>query len=261
MDTVKEALAEALEYDPIADAEKQLGMTTQDSEMIVGALGLSLAMKHNARKAALLAATADTTYGMSVKAYTACLGSMGFVQVMNEGFEFEDKYDKRPRKEYYMVFYRKPGVILAFDTYSLGSEPHVNGGEFCYNVRPKDPGAEGRVKFYDIISSGSWHCCSDNGNGERHDWADNSLQWLWCGDHDCREAVRFHLERLEEVGTFVEPWVKCPWFRLNSHQDWEDAKRLSDNFREQGLITERLSDERKARLPSHIQAIFKDAVP
>lgn len=36
-------------------------------------------------------------------------------------------------------------------------------------------------------------------------------QWVWVGDHDCREGLRHNFNTLKRWGSFVKPWIELPF--------------------------------------------------
>jgi hypothetical protein len=123
-------------------------------------------------------------------------------------------------------WYAEKGILLCFDTYGGDS---VNGGKFYYNIKlPESP----RVPW-SVTSSG----------GSREDPVGG---YIWVGDHDCREGVRFHIDQLAEHGKFVTPWIEQPFLWLLHYMDTKDKKPGCINYKE-------VNRQRIAMLPQDVQ--------
>jgi hypothetical protein len=66
----------------------------------------------------------------------------------------------------------------------------------------------------------------------------NNLRYIWSGDHDCREAIKFNINQLNENGEFPKKWQKAPYIYLHHYGD--------DGY------DESITQERLAKLPKHI---------
>ena len=201
-----------LAFDPLSAAEDATGKSWQESGE-TSDFGVALHMLHNRRKEEALRSVRDTTFSCDLDYYLSVVEDEGFEEVLS--IPFESTSSGHPEK--FMVFFkRSEGVLLKFDTYRL-SKPGVNGGSFYYNVRPFASGwAHG------VTSSG----CFEDG--------------IWVGSHDCREALRHHMQRLREWGEFITPWAKRPFLWLLHHED------DSDHYDE-------INAERIAMLPEHVR--------
>lgn len=62
---------------------------------------------------------------------------------------------------------------------------------------------------------------------------DNKLRTIWSGDHDCREALKFNINRLAENGTFLKKWKEQPFLWLLHYGDTNnkdyDYKAINDS--------------------------------
>jgi hypothetical protein len=223
-------ITEALQADPIRDAETIVGKRWNEADRdTFGPLALGLSARHADVKERMLKSVGDTTFLMSLADYVAVVERAGFVNVLNEPFTDP----KEPnRTESYMVFYRSPGQLLCFDTY--WSRATVNRGKVHYAWNPTEEAAEKRWA-YRLTSSG--YMTKDG---------------IWCGDHDCREALLHNLSRLAEHGEFVEPWPveHQPWLlSYADHRGYDDGPMFAGLKR-----LDELSNARLARLPANVVA-------
>lgn len=176
-----------LHFDPLQAAEDLTGLDYKVDEA-TSQLGLGLALLHNAKKQAHLLEIDDTTYGDSLERYTRIIEGMGFEKVLEVPFMSQTFKDEEPRQEaYYIYAHKQRGLLLAFDTFYGGTS--INGGTVYYCWKPNDI-TGGRFR-YGLTSSGTWRGGDDG---------------FWEGSHDCREAIRYKMDALAEVGTFISPW-------------------------------------------------------
>lgn len=75
----------------------------------------------------------------------------------------------------------------------------------------------------------------------------NNTVYIWSGDHDCREALKFNIERLLENGIFLKKWKKQPFLWLLHYMDSKTP----------GYNHEQITKDRIALLPEYIQEIIK----
>ena len=149
----------------------------------------------------VLKALDDTTFSETLENYQRIIELEGFKRVLD--VSFNSARDGSTVVEHFFIYFKHDeGVLLVFDTYN-GTK--VNGGSFYYNWRPAfDPGTSGQP-YPRVTSNGGY---TKDGEG-----------WVWAGDHDCREAVRFHLRRLRQYGAFVTPWRAQPFLWLLHYMD------------------------------------------
>lgn len=190
--------SQVLNFDPLDTAEKVTGKSYKD-DRDTSLLGLALFTEHNSRKKKLLSESCDTYHGQTLSKYLEVVLSLGFQEAIKETF----KGHSDDREETYFIFWHPSGVLLSFDTY-LGE--HVNGGHLYYNWSP-------------AISCDDYYSCLSSGSG-----ADVDGRLVWTGYHDCREALRFNFVSLQDKGTFLNPWEKCPFLWLGHYMDHKDKE-------------------------------------
>lgn len=174
-----------LNLDPLSVAEELTGHSYKADEA-TGLLGLLIAMEHGEAKNQHLIAQDDTTLSNELDRYVRIITELGFELVLDVPFDAPGWGDDDPtRHEHFFVYARRDGLLLAFDTYD---SVRVNGGKVFYCWEPK-PGIN------------RWECTSSGGVYET---ADGTR--YWAGDHDCREALRHKLQKLQDNGTFLPQW-------------------------------------------------------
>lgn len=226
-----DAIRKELSTDALVDAERITGQSYKDDPLTM-ALGMAGHLKKVQDKDALLSLAGDTTFSEGLGRYLEIVQGVGFEVVYTEPFH-DAKWNQ---DDTLYVLFRPDGILLKFDTFGGKS---VNGGKFHYNWLPSAP----RPAYdHSILSSG--HYCQPPG------WKEGEPM-VWSGDHDCREALVFHIRQLEEHGKFVSPWVdERHYLQLNHYADWERDQPWSpaDSAR-----TTALSDARIAKLPEHVR--------
>ena len=200
MDKIKEAL----EFDPLAHAEKVFGnkhWSEFSREESSAALGL--AMLHNKRTSKLLKESHDTHFGMSWEEFEEIITSNGFKIGYEERFPYEDHEEKA------IMFYREDGLLIWAT--SFGHMRSVNGGKLI-----------GEIKLNDRTDRRNIPSCS---NGF-HDFDNNKLNF----STDVREGLIWFINQMNQYGEFVPQWEeedKFLWF-LN----FGAKEKNSDNYRE-----------------------------
>lgn len=215
-------LEKLLNYDPLAEAEKDTGASYKESEFTQH-IGFLNHLEHVTKKEEALFSANDTVLSNDLDRYLRIVQDIGFEAALALPFIGRPSGSKKTYDERLFIFW-KNGVLLVFDTYL---EESVNGGHFYYNWIPNDY-KEGRH----YTSSGGYY-------GED--------PMIWAGDHDCREALRFHIQRLEENGTFLPVWKNKPFLWLLHYMDTKD-----DDYDYEAINKERIS-----MLPKEIQKAIK----
>jgi hypothetical protein len=221
---------ELLNFDALDTAEKITGKsykTDKDTEL----LGLALLMGHKEEKKSRLAESCDTYFSQSLENYLSIVNELGFKLAYTEKIIPKTKDDK---EDTYYIFYHPEGIILSFDSY--WGNKSINGGNFYYNWRPNNIKNRSR-----LTSSGSF---------ARYDTENND--YIWSGYHDCREALRYNINRLREHGSFVTPWLDCPILWFSHYGD----KVSSDDFNKRSEMYKTLSKLRMEAFPQEVKDIF-----
>lgn len=197
IDSSDDGVAALLSHDPLQALEDFTGKDTATAGL--GA-GLAFVQTHGARKEEVLTQRGDTTFSNKLDRYVRIITDYGF-ELAGE-FPFKSRmwdYDEIM----FVYVHRGYGLILCFDTHGGADRDGgylVNGGKVYYNLAPK--GSLG----WPVTSSGGYHF-------------DEDAVKTWVGDHDCREALIFNLERLRENGTFLPKWRSNPFLWFLHHDD------------------------------------------
>lgn len=215
-------LEKILKYDPLAEAEKDTGASYKESQFTMN-IGLFNHLEHVQKKEEALFEADDTVLSNDLDRYLRIVQDIGFEKVLELPFAGHSSGGDRIYDERIFIFWRD-GILLVFETYM---EDGVNGGHFYYNWAPHN-----FKEAFHYTSSGSYV----------HD-----DPWIWAGDHDCREALRFHIRRLEENGTILPVWKGRPFLWLLNYMDTKD-----DNYDH-----DQINRERIAMLPKDIQKAIK----
>lgn len=211
-----------LSYDALAEAEKDTGSSYKESEFTQH-IGFLNHLEHVQKKEEALVEADDTVFSNKLSRYLRIVKDIGFDLALEFPFVGRPSGSESVYDERMFVFWRD-GILLVFDTYL---EDSVNGGKFYYNWIPND-----YKEGYKYTSSGGYY-------GED--------PMFWAGDHDCREALRFHIRRLDENGKILPVWEKRPFLWLLNYMDTKDDK----------YDYEKINRDRIAMLPKEIQKAIK----
>ena len=217
MNQLQKDYNELLNRDALAEAEQSLGLSHHGNDD-VAFLGIAKMMDINDKRRAMATLCRDTYFDMPLSDYIDCIQQIGFQKVYHKPFSAMHCGEKRDC-EHFMFWENKRGILLHFDTYYGKS---INGGKFYYNIKPKD------------VDNHEWH---------RHTSSGGLRDGVWAGDHDCREAVKHHIQMLEEYADFLPVWKEDPFLWL---LNWSDSKK-------EGYDYKAINAERISKLPLHIQ--------
>jgi hypothetical protein len=199
-----EQLDRALSYDALDEAEKVTGRSYK-GDLNTSLTGFDLMLRNNQAKKQMLSSRNDAYFGIPLPDYEAIVADIGF--------KFQRQYPFRSsgsKQDELLKIWADPerAILLCYDTYRGG----LNGGKYYYNVRmPRDRDS------WSLTSSGHY----------------NPDEGVWVGDHDCREAIRFHIEQFERHGEFVCPWVENPhvWLLHSEESRQLQGMRYGDEWR------------------------------
>lgn len=187
-------LNDMLKFDPLQAAEDLLGKSYKTNDDVT-MLGLAISQIHNAQKNAALDQAGDSKFSNDLISYKHIISDIGFEQVLEIPFQVPGWNDSDPvrNEKFFAYAHRELGILLCFDTYS---ETRVNGGNFYYCWVPNST-----VNVWSVTSSGGWRTSDD----DTIRTSDDGIAY-WEGSHDCREAIRFNINRLRENGKFLQKW-------------------------------------------------------
>jgi hypothetical protein len=219
-----EKIRKILNRDGLAEAEEMTAASYKESKFTEH-IGFMNHLEAGRDKQSLMDALDDTPFGCSTERYLRVAKRIGFEIVLEIPFKGSAWGEAPPPDETYYVLWRKDGILLYFDTYG-GKD--VNGGKFLYNWKFDKQ----EYCRWPLTSSG----CME-------------LPGVWVGDHDCREALAFHISDLEAHGKFLNPWLKSPHLWLNHYMDCKEEKDIWKSIEKRNAITA----ERMKMLPEHVR--------
>lgn len=186
MDEFQKDINELHKRDPLAEAEKITGISYKDSDTVT-LLGMSIMQDIQEKKKAAAHINFDSHFSMTLEEYIKVIERIGFKKIYER--EFEGTYSK---DTLFVYWFKEKSILLKFDSH--GGD-RINGGNFYYNIKPNDIGN------FTARSSGGLR------------------DGIWAGSHDCREAIKHHIEMLSEQGTFLTQWVESPFLWLLHYMD------------------------------------------
>lgn len=211
-------LDKLLRFDPLDMAEKLTGVSIHDeADKSSVVLGLAIAQEHASAKNRALLESNDTTLCNKLARYVLIITAFGFEEVLIDKWKSSWGHD-----EQLSIYAHRKGLLLSFDSYN---GENVSGGNVYYNWRP-------------TVSLDEAGDCTSSGG-----YANFDTDPVWVGGHDCREAIIHNLNKLNNRGEFVTPWVKRPFLWLLHY----------DEPKVQGYDYRAISEARIRRLPSWVQ--------
>lgn len=208
-------LAVVMKIDPLATAEDISGQRVEDGGLGF-AFGLAMVHSKSEKMRELLTARNDIWDGMPLLDYLRTIEQNGYERL------FEIPFEADGRRETLFFYAHRDGLLLKFDTYA---GDRVNSGNVYYCWEPS-----GETDFW-ITSSGGMI-------GTDHK--------IWVGNHDCREALIFNMDRLRAHGRFVTRWPKRPFLWLLHYQD----------AKVEGYDYEAINTERIAMMPDWVREMI-----
>jgi len=216
-----------LNFDALAEAEKATGKSYKDDEE-TSSLGFDLHLAASTAKRRMLAEACDTYHGQPLEEYLEVVRSLGFIEAVRQPFV---NYQDETKTETYFIFWHPTdGILLSFDTYHCN---HVNGGHFYYNWIPDKTHKD-------------WFTCVSSGWGN-----DINGRYVWSGDHDCREALKYHICQMRDHGKFLVPWESY-------HMVWL-GHFTERNSKSDALFSKEYADWSTDLNMSYIRRLPKDA--
>ena len=223
-------ILEAIRQDPIADAERVMGKTVDESKVVQG-MALDLQFRKAAALKHMLEETHDTHYSINANKAMSLFLQNGFERV------FSLDFDSDGHSERFDMMYRDPGLLLIYETY----RQHINTAKLYYAWKPSELNNahefthSGGFRFEDPADLAEYNRLMES----QHvlDWDDseakrlamlrdqlNNKYWserrfVWVGDYNGREGLFLHIRRLEANGKLVAPWPDVPWLWALHHMD------------------------------------------
>lgn len=208
---MRDKIKEALEFDPLNEAEKIFGnkhwseFSEDEASMSMG-----LCFLHNQNKNKLLKENNDTHFSMSWNEFIEIITNNGFKPGYEYSFPYEDKTEKAA------LYYREDGLIIWVTSFWNGES--VNGGKLY-----------GELKMNDSSKRSEIPSCS---NGF-YDYENGKLHF----DTDIREGLVWFIREMSKYGEFVKQWEdtrRFLWF-VDFMEDKES------NYDYEGITREKIS--------------------
>lgn len=247
-------------FDAVSVAENLTGEranSNPDINNLTDMLVLAMSLTHVKAKTAALTMMGDSQFTNKLSDYQALITSIGFELALARPYLRDQSYKGEAdflSETQFIYAHRELGIILIFDTYSSGENPQVNGGYFYYCWKPNAFPVP-----YTLLSTGGYE------SETLEKWRGLCLEaqpddLYWCGNHDCREAIRYNIQRLLDYGTFFPIWPKTHnnhLLNLLVNADYKDcaARAEAAGKRQPFYGTDELREQRYAMLPDWVKAI------
>ena len=232
-DPINQAIREALQRDPLKEAEEITGERYSQSPK-TDALGLALVHEVADQRRAILSLAGDTYRSMPLDRFLAAAMNDGFKVVFE--LMFDGDHGETVENEQLCILWHPEGLLLVCDTYTMGGRgPTINRGTVYYNWKPCDD-----KQGFRWTSTGQY-----------------GKDGIFSGYHHS-EALRYNMQNLRDHGEFVVPWVGDPRFNLTHWMEdravEEEAKDIHENNWRVGLNRRKeMTRKRVKLLPDSIQ--------
>lgn len=236
----KEALIDdVLRFDPLDTAEKLFGRDHPDAPLI----GFLLLQGHTKKAQELMQETRDTFMSLPYAATCIIVAELGFERVYVEQFQA----DHGAVEEFAIWWHPGDGMLAVTESYNAEgtNKVHVH-----YQWKP----APECDNVYRVTQSGSFvvppgvdrfTCPRD--------------QLLWLGDYDGRTALRRHLTKLRENGSFVTPWLEQPHLWFVNYAETRQISSSGQPYKMQSAQFTAVTERKFQQLPAHVQAAMGPA--
>lgn len=217
----------ALDFDPLAEAEKDVGPDASFSALV---LGIAYAQDKQKMINRLMDKTEDTHKDVSFDRYCEIATSYGFEQVYEEEFTVHPEFaGDSPVDEIQRIFWHPKGFLLSVVSYSRWKGRKVNTATVYYAFDvPRD-----FISDFSLVSS----------SGGYSVWDEIEKRYVWSGDTDVREGLKYHLDSMCELAKPLAEWPSTltVWLlhygdeRVPSDLPWSEKSKLYDAARDRKL--------------------------
>lgn len=278
MKDINKQIEESLKYDALQEAENITGKSYKEDKLTTS-IGFASFLENNEKKEQLLSSIDDTVFSETEENYMRKVVDFGFKEVLLIPFVNEKGVEER----LHIMWHDEYSILLSWDTHTC-IEVSRNGGNFYFNWIPNDILDRPENCSNEVVSNGdgnSTYSFLFNKNLTPHilpkelrdvepkiifdnydqykinfdNWrskvksyiADNNLISICEASCDCREAIKFNINRLSKKGCFVNKWKKQPFMWLLHYMD----------KRNEGYDYKSINEERISMLPKYIQESIK----
>jgi hypothetical protein len=196
MDFPDDYVQKALDYDPLAEAEKITGEEYKHDKF-TSALGFDLMRRSVEAKQHILSSRSDTYRGNSIQYYREVAEQLGFVKILEIKSQRQPHWPEYWYEDTWFAYWHfQHSVLLIWETYSLNK---VNTAKIYFNWKPNTT-----KDLIDLRYSGS----GNNG--------------VLIGDIYAEEALAYNFNKMLNTGTFLQKWIETPWLWLPSYTEKHD---------------------------------------
>ena len=279
-------LKNILSFDALSEAEKITGKSYKDDKD-TESLGLFMHITANKMKHDVLSSIDDTCFSETESEYLRKVTDFGFKLIKMITFKGKGWSDEKVTEHFYIMFHDEYSILLTWDTFcgsrnsgnfyynwipNRNNTEHYteNGGYInhklngdrcntfsslfnsdltphviCPIIEASEPHNKNYAEFDEYCKlHKKWYEFVYKPYVQNH-----NLVSIYSGHHDCREALKMHINNLAIHGTFVKDWIEQPFLWLLHHVD----EHKSDNYK-------KINSKRIKMLPDNIQSIIKSKI-
>lgn len=200
-----------LNMDPLLEAENLTGKSYKDDHDTM-LLGMALHMQKRQVVKDELHLRQDTYYSMGYNDYLNVVHNLGFETVLCLPFLNRDGIEERQE------FLWRDGLLLMVDSFTWNADGKMtlNSAKMFFNCEFAAYEDQIGFRFSGMLDSKSL----------------DDDRYVWSGHVDAREAIVHTVNRMEAVGTILNPWITKPlglyftnYVQMNEHFNMKDARK------------------------------------
>lgn len=219
----------ALDFDPIAEAQKMTGDREMTDSDYLNALSFQEDKSNMIER--LMSDTNDTSYGCTFGRFCSIAESLSFQQVYEEQFNSPSGAQETLR-----IYWNPRGILLKVESYNWSDgNIGVNSAEIYYNTFVH----KSNSKQFWVKSASSGSVVSEE-----------EIGYVWSGSHDVRNGLRFYLTQLLNNSNPMPVWFKSPHLWLIIYIESRDDNK---SWIERRVYWDAQQDARINKFPAELR--------
>lgn len=237
-----------LEFDPLHTMEKLTGKSYKEPGQELA--GLAFHVTHTKKRQQELERRGDTSHVTDFQTHLDLALGLGFEVVFTMEFDSNYKVDGTDtpyRERYLLLFDPKRGALMTLESF-MGTRR--NGSTMYFNWQATEEYKAATGKYWPPVRGSGGFDPVDPTIGRFDALEDPSVELVYNGSLDMREAMLHNIEKLDKAGRWVTPWAHQPFLWLLTYMEKNRRDENRDYFKD-------INAERIAQLPAHVQEAIK----